>query len=104
MGRVYRAFDPRLHRDVAIKLAAERFTERFEREARVIATLNHPNICTVHDIGPHFLVTELVDGETLRAWLQHQPSVERILGVIRSGPRGALRRTPRRHRPSRSET
>jgi len=83
MGRVYRAFDPRLHRDVAIKLAAERFTERFEREARVIATLNHPNICTVHDIGPHFLVTELVDGATLRAWLQHQPPVERILGVIR---------------------
>lgn len=83
MGHVYRAFDPRLHRDVAIKLSRERFSERFEREVRVIATLNHPNICTVHDVGPNFLVTELVEGETLREWLRHQPPVERILDIVR---------------------
>jgi serine/threonine protein kinase len=45
MGKVYRATDTRLHRQVAIKVAAARFSERFEREARVIASLNHPNIC-----------------------------------------------------------
>jgi serine/threonine protein kinase len=83
MGHVYRAFDPRLHRDVAIKLSRERFSERFEREVRVIATLNHPNICTVHDVGPNFLVTELVEGETLREWLRHHPPVERILDIVR---------------------
>src|SRR5579864_8920123 len=65
MGEVYRARDPRLGRDVAIKVSAERFSERFEREARVIASLNHPNICHLYDVGPKFLVMELVDGETL---------------------------------------
>src|SRR5262249_34205185 len=63
MGEVYRARDPRLGRDVAIKVSAERFSERFEREARVIASLNHPNICTLHDVGPNYLVMELVEGE-----------------------------------------
>jgi eukaryotic-like serine/threonine-protein kinase len=63
MGEVYRARDPRLGRDVAIKVSAERFSERFEREARAIASLNHPNICTLHDIGPNYLVMELVEGE-----------------------------------------
>jgi serine/threonine protein kinase len=56
MGEVYRARDPRLGRDVAIKVSAERFTERFEREARAIASLNHPNICTLHDVGPNYLL------------------------------------------------
>src|SRR5262249_34904888 len=65
MGEVYRAHDSRLGRDVAIKLSAERFSERFEREARAIAALNHPNICTLHDVGPNYLVMELVEGETL---------------------------------------
>jgi eukaryotic-like serine/threonine-protein kinase len=83
MGHVYRAFDPRLHRDVAIKLSRARFSERFEREVRVIATLNHPNICTVYDVGPNFLVTELVEGKTLREWLRHQVPVERILDIVR---------------------
>ena len=66
MGRVYRAFDSRLGREVAIKVAAERFSERFERETRAVAALNHPNICTVYDVGANFLVMELVDGGTLR--------------------------------------
>ena len=65
MGEVYRARDPRLGREVAVKVAAERFEERFEREARAIAALNHPNICTLHDVGPNYLVMELVEGETL---------------------------------------
>jgi eukaryotic-like serine/threonine-protein kinase len=67
MGRVYRATDTRLHRSVAIKIPADRFSERFEREARAIAALNHPHICTLHDVGPSYLVMELVDGETLAA-------------------------------------
>jgi serine/threonine protein kinase len=65
MGQVYRATDTRLHRQVAAKVSAGRFTERFEREARVIASLNHPNICQLHDVGPNFLVMELVEGPTL---------------------------------------
>ena len=58
MGVVYRAHDSRLGRDVAIKISSERFTERFEREARAVAALNHPNICTLHDVGPDYLVME----------------------------------------------
>ena len=65
MGVVYRAHDSRLGRDVAVKVSAERFSERFEREARAVAALNHPNICTLHDVGPDYLVMELVEGETL---------------------------------------
>jgi len=65
MGEVYRATDTRLHREVAIKVSAARFSERFEREARVIASLNHPNICQLHDVGPNYLVMELVEGPTL---------------------------------------
>jgi len=65
MGEVYRARDTRLGREVAIKVSHEQFTERFEREARAIATLNHPNICTLHDAGPNYLVMELIDGATL---------------------------------------
>jgi len=66
MGEVYHARDTRLGRDVAIKIASEQFTERFSREARAIASLNHPNICTLYDVGPNYLVMELIDGETLR--------------------------------------
>jgi len=56
MGEVYRAHDPRLRRDVAIKISAAQFTERFEREAQMIAALNHPNICTLYDVGPNYLL------------------------------------------------
>jgi serine/threonine-protein kinase len=65
MGEVYKARDTRLKRDVAIKICAAQFSERFEREARVIASLNHPNICQLYDVGPNFLVMELVEGENL---------------------------------------
>src|SRR5437588_8387063 len=66
MGEVYRAHDPRLRRDVAIKISAQQFTDRFEREARAIAALNHPNVCQVYDIGPDYLVLEFIEGKPLR--------------------------------------
>ena len=65
MGDVYRAHDSRLGRDVAIKVSAEQFGERFEREARTIAALNHTNICHLYDVGPNYLVMEIVEGQTL---------------------------------------
>ena len=66
MGEVYRAMDTRLKRTVAIKVAKENFGERFEREARAIAALNHPNICTLYDVGPNYLVMELIEGKPLK--------------------------------------
>jgi serine/threonine protein kinase/Tfp pilus assembly protein PilF len=66
MGEVYRARDSRLNRDVAIKVSAAQFSERFEREAQAIAALNHPNICTLHDIGPNYLVMEFIEGTPLK--------------------------------------
>src|SRR6059036_4384065 len=65
MGEVYRARDPRMGREVAIKLSAERFTDRFDREVRAVAALNHANICQIYDVGPNYLVMELVEGPTL---------------------------------------
>ena len=70
MGEVYRARDPRLNREVAIKVSKQRFSDRFEREARAAAALNHPNICRLYDVGPDYLVMELVEGETLAARLR----------------------------------
>jgi serine/threonine protein kinase len=55
MGQVYRAHDPRMGRDVAIKVSAVRFTDRFEREVHAAAALSHPNICQVYDVGPSYL-------------------------------------------------
>ena len=65
MGEVFRARDTRLGRDVALKVSSARFSDRFEREARAIAALNHPNICQLYDVGPNYLVMELVEGPTL---------------------------------------
>src|SRR5437763_8997418 len=65
MGEVYRARDPRMGREVAIKVSAERFSDRFEREVHAVAALNHPNICHVYDVGPNYLVMELIEGPTL---------------------------------------
>ena len=69
MGCVFRARDTRLGRPVAIKVCLEAFSARFEREARSIAALNHPHVCTLYDIGPNYLVMELVEGETLASVL-----------------------------------
>src|SRR5436190_10666870 len=66
MGEVWKARDTRLDRTVALKVSKAEFSERFEREARAVASLNHPNICTLHDVGPNYLVMELVDGEPIR--------------------------------------
>jgi serine/threonine protein kinase len=52
MGEVYRARDPRMGREVAIKVSAERFSDRFEREVHAVAALNHPHICHLYDVGP----------------------------------------------------
>src|SRR3954454_51968 len=65
MGEVYRAVDTRLGRAVAVKIAQKPFIQRFGREARAISSLNHPYICTLYDVGPNYLVMELVEGETI---------------------------------------
>jgi eukaryotic-like serine/threonine-protein kinase len=84
MGEVYRATDTRLQREVAVKVSAERFTERFEREARAVAALNHPNIGTLYDVGPNYLVMELVEGETLAERIQQGPiPLEEALAIAR---------------------
>src|SRR5689334_6983046 len=66
MGEVWKARDTRLDRIVAVKVCAEQFSERFEREARMVAALNHPHICTLHDVGPNYLVMEYIDGAILK--------------------------------------
>src|SRR5437867_6395906 len=75
MGEVYRATDTRLGRTVAIKFLHAAHTDRFEREARAIAALNHPHICTLYDIGPDYLVMEYVEGAPLRGPLPPEEAV-----------------------------
>ena len=70
MGEVFRGVDTRLGRPVAVKTSREQFSARFDREARAISSLNHPNICTLYDVGPNYLVMELCEGETLAARLK----------------------------------
>src|SRR5580700_11975471 len=88
MGKVYRALDTRLGRAVAIKISSEAFSKRFQREARAVSALNHPNICTLYDVGSlpsgaAYMVTELVEGETLRDWLKQSPDAERGVEIAR---------------------
>lgn len=66
MGEVWKARDTRLNRLVAIKTSQRQFSERFEREARAIAAVNHPHVCSLYDVGPDYLVMEYVDGEGLQ--------------------------------------
>ena len=122
MGEVYRARDTKLARDVAIKILPQEFTSdpdrlaRFEREARMLAALNHPNICAIYGFeeadGIRFLILELVDGETLADTLAHESSVhakgEGLPARSDVGHRAADRRGPRsrprkRDRPPRPE-
>jgi len=90
MGEVYRARDTRLGRDVALKILPKETSadpdrkQRFEREAKMISSPNHPHICTLHDIGSQdgqdYLVMECVDGETLAKRLEKGPlSLEQML-------------------------
>ena len=86
MGEVFRGIDTRLGRPVAIKISAEEFSGRFEREARTISAMNHPHICTLYDIGTlpsgsGYLVTELVEGETLTDWLKRSPEPNQRVAV-----------------------
>ena len=84
MGEVFRATDIRLGREVALKFSAEQFSERFEREARAVAALNHPNICTLHDVAPNYLVMELVEGMTLAERIVEGPlPLDEALAVAR---------------------
>src|SRR5437870_2104373 len=84
MGEVYCAHDPRMGRDVAIKISTERFSDRFEREVRAVAALNHANICQVYDVGPNYLVMELVEGPTLADRIKEGAlSVEAALVIAR---------------------
>src|ERR1700675_765430 len=66
MGDVYKARDTRLDRIVAINVSKTEFSERFEREARAVAALNHPNICQLYDVGPDYLVMEYIEGAPLK--------------------------------------
>jgi eukaryotic-like serine/threonine-protein kinase len=87
MGEVYRARDTRLAREVAIKVLPEAFArdadrlQRFEYEARVLSTVNHPNILAIHDVGSqgdlHYLVSELLEGQTLREKMNAGPLSQR---------------------------
>ncbi len=83
MGEVWKARDTLLNRLVAIKASHTSFSERFEREARAIAAINHPHVCSLYDVGPDYLVMEYVEGEPLH------------------GPDRSLRRS---HWPTRSWT
>src|ERR1700693_5061554 len=82
MGEVYRAHDSRLNRDVAIKVSNAQFTERFIREARAIAALNHTNICHLYDVGPNYLVMEYVEGPDLRGPLDFDDALPIIQQLI----------------------
>jgi eukaryotic-like serine/threonine-protein kinase len=75
MGEVWKARDPRLNRDVAIKVSAEQFRERFEREAKAIAALNHPNFCQIYDVGHNYLVMEYSEGEAPKGALPLEQSL-----------------------------
>src|SRR5215813_15358007 len=76
MGEVWKARDPRLQREVAIKVSAEQFSDRFEREAHAIAALNHPHISLIYDVGPNYLVMELVEGTPLKGPLESEKVAE----------------------------
>jgi eukaryotic-like serine/threonine-protein kinase len=82
MGEVYRARDSRLNRDVAIKVSNAQFTERFTREARAIAALNHTNICHLYDVGPDYLVMEYVEGQDLRGPMDFEDALPIIQQLI----------------------
>jgi serine/threonine protein kinase len=111
MGEVYRARDPRLGREVAIKVIPEEFSadkdrlRRFEQEGRVMAALSHPNVLAVFDVGVegdcHFVVEELLEGEPLREWLRRgrlsvkeaaQCAVEIARGLAAAHERGIVHR------------
>ncbi len=81
---------------MAIKVSQERFSERFEREARTIAALNHPNICTLFDVGPDYLVMEYLEGHALRGTLELPLALQYAAQAADAGCILASSRDPRR--------
>ena len=114
MGEVYRATDTKLGRDVALKVlpaemaASPERLERFRREAKALAALDHPGIVTVHSVeeadGVHFLTMQLVEGQPLdRLIPEGGLPVERILEIATGARRGPRRRAREGHRPPRPQ-
>ena len=94
MGQVFRARDTRLGRTVAIKILPPHrsgvadFSERFEREARAISSLSHPNVCALFDVGENYFVMELLEGENLRERLRSPMTVRQAIDVAVQVARG----------------
>jgi tetratricopeptide (TPR) repeat protein/predicted Ser/Thr protein kinase len=82
MGEVYKARDTRLDRIVAIKVAKDQFTERFEREARLVAALNHPHICQLYDVGTNYVVFEYIDGAPLKGPMPPAEALRIALQIV----------------------
>lgn len=112
MGEVFRSRDTKLKREVAIKILPEQFTRdsdrvtRFQREAEVLAALNHPNVAAIHNLedadGVRFLVLELVEGETLADQLERGPYPS--MSPSQSQCKSAKVLSPRTRRASSIET
>ena len=93
MGEVWKARDTRLNRIVAIKVSKAEFSERFEREARAVAALNHPHICQLYDVGPNYLVMEFIEGAPLKGPLPIEKAVEyagQILDALNAAHRKGI--------------
>jgi len=82
MGEVYKAADTRLGRTVAIKFLKSEYTDRLDREARAIAALNHPHICTIHDVGPDYLVMEYLEGAPLGSPVPLENAIRLALQIV----------------------
>ena len=114
MGEVYQATDARLDRTVAIKVLPEHLAddpkrrERFEREARAVSSLNHPHICTLHDIGEadgiHYIVMEYVEGSPRQPAGEGTPEARPGAGVRHPDRRRPRQSAPTGCRPSEPET
>jgi eukaryotic-like serine/threonine-protein kinase len=95
MGEVYRAHDPRMGRDVAVKISAERFSDRFSREVRAVAALNHSNICQLYNVRLNYLVMELMEGPTLSDRVKQGPApLEETLAIAKQTAKAVKATTP----------